>query len=98
MEDGKPLGIVHVPPPTSKPPQAVLPVPLGSEAPLPPAGPGMVPAKSVDMLRLDLTIVQLLYDLCAEMRYATPSHTWNNMPDIWNRVGKLRKELEELTK
>jgi hypothetical protein len=56
------------------------------------------PKPKVDLLRLCSTIVDLLRDLCAEMRYATPSHAWRKMPEIRDKIEQLHGELKELTK
>ena len=56
------------------------------------------PKPKVDLLRLCATIVELLHDLCAEMRYSTPSHSWRDMPKIRDKIEQLRDELRELTK
>jgi hypothetical protein len=98
------------PPPSAVPafagPQFAIPQPSAPDASAPAAlsgGSGLVvtpiePKPKVDLLRLCSTIVELLDDLCAEVRRTTPSHTWRDMPKIRDKIEQLRDELRELTK
>jgi hypothetical protein len=54
-------------------------------------------ADRVDMFGLVVLVVQLLDRIVAEMRFGTPSHTWNELQKIYEDVRRLRAELEEMT-
>lgn len=43
-----------------------------------------------------VVVARLQERIVKELRYATPSHSWDDMPSLWKDVQQVRQELEEL--